>query len=185
VTYFSKQLIAFGSNNSTSAKAKSFMLKPYNPFFKRIFSIHSFVSNLMVKVFNLVFASLFLICAGLQWNDPDPYFWMPLYLSAALSCAYAFKDISAKRLNIFNIAVYSVYAAYLLFVENGVISWATEHNFDSLTQSMLASAPWIENTREFGGLSIMLVVCAVNLYTERRRISKENLLAEDEHPVNA
>ena len=139
----------------------------------------------MVKVFNLVFASLFLICAGLQWNDPDPYLWMPLYLLSVLSCVYAFKDISAKRLNMFNIAVYSPYALYNFVVKDGVFSWATVHNFDSLTQSMLASAPWIENTREFGGLSIMLVVCAVNLYTERRRISKENLLAEDEHPVNA
>ena len=22
----------------------------------------------------------FLVCAGLQWNDPDPYLWMPAYL---------------------------------------------------------------------------------------------------------
>ena len=139
----------------------------------------------MFKIFNVVFAVLFLICAGLQWNDPDPYLWMPLYLLSVLSCVYAFKNISAKRLNMFNIAVYSPYALYNFVVKEGVFSWAPEHNFDSLTQSMLASAPWVENTREFGGLSIMLVVCAVNLYTERRRISKENLLAEDEHPVNA
>jgi hypothetical protein len=150
-----------------------------------MFLLRTFVGNLMVKVFNLVFAFLFLICAGLQWNDPDPYLWIPLYLSAALSCVYAFKNISAKRLNIFNIAIYSAYAAYLFFVQNGVISWASEHNFDSLTQSMMANTPWIENTREFGGLAIMLVVCALNLYLERRQISKENLLAEDEKPVNA
>ena len=111
----------------------------------------------MFKVFNLVFVVLFLICAGLQWNDPDPYLWIPLYLLSALSCAYAFKGISAKRLNIFNIAVYSVYAVYLFVEQDGVLSWATEHHFDSLTQSMLASTPWIENTREFGGLFIMLV----------------------------
>ena len=104
----------------------------------------------MYKVFSLVFAVLFLISAGLQWNDPDPYLWIPLYLLSVLSCAYAFKGMSAKRLNIFNIAVYSVYAVYLFLEKDGVISWATEHHFDSLTQSMLASSPWIENTREFG-----------------------------------
>ena len=139
----------------------------------------------MFKIFSLVFGVLFLICAGLQWNDPDPYLWMPLYLSSVLSCVYAFKGISAKRLNIFNIAIYSVYAAYLLFEQDGVISWATEHHFDSLTQSMLASTPWIENTREFGGLFIMMVVCAINLYAKRQQVPNENPSAEDENPVNA
>ena len=60
----------------------------------------------MYKVFSIVFAVLFLISAGLQWNDPDPYLWIPLYLLSVLSCAYAFKGMSATRLNIFNIAVY-------------------------------------------------------------------------------
>ena len=138
----------------------------------------------MFKVFNLVFVILFLICAGLQWNDPDPYLWIPLYLLSALSCAYAFKGISAKRLNIFNIAVYSVYAVYLFVEQDGVLSWATEHHFDSLTQSMLASTPWIENTREFGGLFIMLVVCAINLYVSRQQLSNENLSEADENHVN-
>ena len=138
----------------------------------------------MYKVFSIVFAVLFLISAGLQWNDPDPYLWIPLYLLSVLSCAYAFKGICAKRLNIFNIAVYSVYAVYLFLEKDGVISWATEHHFDSLTQSMLASSPWIENTREFGGLFIMLVVCAINLYVGRQQLSDENFSEADEKHVS-
>jgi hypothetical protein len=139
---------------------------------------------MMFKVFSLVFGVLFVICAGLQWNDPDPYLWMPLYLLSALSCAFAFKGVVAKRLNIFNIAAYSVYAVYLLVEQDGVISWATEHHFESLTQSMLASAPWIENTREFGGLFIMMLVCAINLYVGRHQISSDNLSATDDNPVS-
>jgi len=139
----------------------------------------------MFKIFNLVFAVLFLICAGLQWNDPDPYLWMPLYLLSALSCAYAFKRINAVRLNIFNIAAYSAYAVYLFVAQDGVISWAVDHNFDSLTHSMLASAPWIENTREFGGLFIMLVVCSINLYVGSKQLSKENFADAEENHVSA
>jgi len=135
----------------------------------------------MFKIFNTVFAVLFVICAGLQWNDPDPYLWMPLYLLTALSCVYALKDISAKRLNMFNIAVYSPYALYNFVVEDGVLSWATAHNFDSLTQSMMASTPWIENTREFGGLITMIVVCAINLYASRHQVSNEIFIEEDEN----
>ena len=138
----------------------------------------------MFKVFNLVFGVLFLICAGLQWNDPDPYLWIPLYLLSALSCAYAFKQVKALRLNIFNIAIYSAYAIYLFVAQDGVISWATEHHFDSLTHSMLASSPWIENTREFGGLFIMLLVCIINLYFSRQQFPNENFTEEDDTHVS-
>ena len=140
--------------------------------------------NPVFKIFNLVFAVLFLICAGLQWNDPDPYLWIPLYLLSALSCAYAFKQINALRLNMFNIAVYLPYALYNFVVEDGVLSWATAHNFDSLTQSMMASTPWIENTREFGGLITMIVVCAINLYVSKQRVSDENSSEADDTHVS-
>jgi hypothetical protein len=49
---------------------------------------------------------------------------------------------------------------------------------------MLASAPWIENTREFGGLFIMLVVCAINLYFSRQQMSNENFTDSDETHVS-
>ena len=138
----------------------------------------------MYKIFNLIFGALFVICAGLQWNDPDPYLWMPLYLLSALSCAYAFKDVSAKRLNLFNIAIYLPYAVYNFVTTDGVLSWATEHHFDSLTQSMMASTPWIENTREFGGLFTMIVVCAINLYVSKQLVSNENSTEADDTQVS-
>jgi len=109
---------------------------------------------------------------------------IPLFLLSVMSCAYAFKRINALRLNIFNIAVYSAYAVYLFVAQDGVISWAVDHNFDSLTHSMLASAPWIENTREFGGLFIMWVVCSINLYVGRQYMSDENSTEADETHVS-
>ena len=81
--------------------------------------------------------------------------------------------------------MYSAYAVYLFVAQDGVISWAIDHNFDSLTHSMLASAPWIENTREFGGLFIMLVVCSINLYVSRQQLSKENFADAEENHVSA
>ena len=101
-----------------------------------------------------------------------------------MSCVLAFKHVSALRFNMFNIALYSAYAIYLFVAQDGVISWATEHHFDSLTQSMMASTPWIENTREFGGLFIMLVVCAINLYVSRQYVSNENSNEADETHVS-
>ena len=95
-----------------------------------------------------------------------------------------FKGNSAVRLNTFNIVLYGAYAVFLFLTKDGVISWATEHHFDSLTHSMMASTPWIENTREFGGLFIMLVVCAVNLYVDRQQTPAENLPEADETHVS-
>lgn len=122
----------------------------------------------MFKTITALCGLIFLVCAGLQWNDPDLYVWIPLYVLAALSCALAFWNRPAKRFNQALIAIYSAYAVYLFVTKDGVWSWMVDHQFDSLTQSMMATAPWIENTREFGGLFIMLVVCAANLWVQRR-----------------
>jgi hypothetical protein len=140
----------------------------------------------MFKVFNAVFGLVFVVCAGLQWNDPDLFLWIPLYLLAALSCAYAFFRVKASKLNSVILAVYGVYAGYLFLVEDGVLSWMVDHQFASLTQSMLASAPWIENTREFGGLFIMMVVCGVNLLVQRATASQnDGGLMDSQSPTTA
>jgi hypothetical protein len=127
----------------------------------------------MFKLFSALFALIFLVCAGLQWNDPDPYLWICLYGLAALSCVLALVNRPAKRFNLGLMAMYGVYAVYLFVTEDGVWSWMVDHQFDSLTQSMMATAPWIENTREFGGLFIMLIVCAVNVLVQRKRTDND------------
>ncbi len=42
-----------------------------------------------LKICNAVFAIAFLLAALVQYNDPDPYLWVPLYLTA-LACCIAF-----------------------------------------------------------------------------------------------
>jgi hypothetical protein len=62
------------------------------------------------------------------------------------------------------LGLYGLYAVYLLLDKNGVLSWANEHAAESLVTSMKAEKPWIEETREFGGLLILIAVFAVNLF---------------------
>lgn len=57
---------------------------------------------------------------------------------------------------------YLGYAVYLFFTKDGVLDWATKHDAESLVQTMKAEKPWIEDTREFGGLLILIVVLVVN-----------------------
>jgi hypothetical protein len=122
----------------------------------------------MVKALNIFFIIIFVISAALQYNDPDPYIWMPLYLYAALLCYLALKKDYNPALYFIGLAVYIVYAIYLFFNETGVLNWAKEHHAENIAQTMKATKPWIEETREFFGLMIVIFALIVNLIWLRK-----------------
>lgn len=124
----------------------------------------------VMRIFNIIFTILFVISAGLQYNDPDPFVWIPIYLFGAFLCWRAAQGKHFRSLYITAIVIYSAYALYLFFDYNGVLSWANEHAAESLVQTMKAEKPWIEETREFGGLLILIFAMAVNLiYSVRQK----------------
>ncbi len=49
-----------------------------------------------------------------------------------------------------------------MFDENGVIDWIKYHNASSIANTMKAETPWVEESREFFGLVIILIVLAIN-----------------------
>src|SRR5687768_16158955 len=99
-----------------------------------------------MKVFNLIFCLLFVFSAALQYNDPDPYIWIPIYLFGAILCWLAFRGKYFPKLYLFGIIVYAAYAAYLFFEKDGVLDWYRDHQAENLVQSMKATKPWIEAT---------------------------------------
>ncbi|NSL88765.1 transmembrane 220 family protein [Chitinophaga solisilvae] len=121
-----------------------------------------------MKVFNIVCCVIFIIFAGLQYNDPDPYIWMPIYLYSALFCALAASQRFFRPWYLAGILVYFVYALYLFFTKDGVIDWISQHQAENIAQTMKATKPWIEDTREFFGLFICIAVLGVNyLYSKK------------------
>ncbi len=125
-----------------------------------------------MKIFNSIFCILFIISAALQYNDPDPYVWVPIYLYGAWLCYRAVKGQYYPRAYIAGIIVYSAYALYLLFDKTGVINWWQEHDAENIVQGMKATKPWIEETREFGGLIILIIALSVNYYVSKKDVSK-------------
>jgi Transmembrane family 220, helix len=121
-----------------------------------------------MKILNLILCILFVVFAALQYNDPDPFIWIPIYLFAAFLCWRAYKGIHHRSLYVVAIGIYLLYAVYLVFDKNGVISWASEHAAESLVHSMKAEKPWIEETREFGGLVILIAAMAINFFLNRK-----------------
>ena len=122
-----------------------------------------------MKVLNILFVLVFILSAALQYNDPDPYLWIPIYLYGAFLCYLAYKNKYNSSLYIIGLVFYIGYAFYLFFDKQGVLSWANEHDAESITQTMKATKPWIEETREFGGLLILALVLSVNLLAVRRK----------------
>jgi len=43
----------------------------------------------MRKSVALVFGLIFLLFATVQYNDPGPQVWVPIYLAAVMACAWA------------------------------------------------------------------------------------------------
>ena len=39
-----------------------------------------------MRIINMAFIVVFVLSAALQYNDPDPYIWMPIYLYGAFLC---------------------------------------------------------------------------------------------------
>jgi len=121
-----------------------------------------------MKIFNFLFCIIFILFAALQYNDPDPYVWMPVYLYTAVLCWLAFRNKYFPGAYLLGIAVYTIYAVYKFFDENGVWDWMTKHQAANIADTMKAEQPWIEETREFFGLVILIVVLLIDYFYAKR-----------------
>ena len=122
-----------------------------------------------MKVFSLMFCLLFVFSAALQYNDPDPYLWIPIYMYGALLCWLAFRNKYYPKAYLIGIFIYLAYAIYLFFAKDGVLDWINKHNAEDIASTMKAEKPWIEETREFFGLIILIAVLSINFFYSKRR----------------
>jgi hypothetical protein len=122
-----------------------------------------------MRIFNIFFLVLFIFSAAVQYNDPDPYVWIPIYLCGAYICYLALTDRYYPMLCSISLTIYAVYALYLFVDVNGVWSWWSYHGAESLVQSMKAETPWIEEAREFFGLLLLIIAVAANMVWLKKR----------------
>lgn len=112
-----------------------------------------------------------MLSAILQYNDPDPYIWIPIYLYGALLCFLAIKGKYNSILYIIGLVIYIGFAIFLFVDDDGVLAWVQQHDAENIAQSMKATKPWIEQTREFFGLLLLSVAIVANMiwYSNSRR----------------
>ena len=128
-----------------------------------------------MKIFNYSFAIIFLIFAALQYNDPDPFLWIPIYLYPTYLCLQAARNQTVNQI-LYSIGLigFVPYAIYKMFDENGVIDWIKYHNAGSIASTMKAETPWVEESREFFGLVIIIIVMTIN-YQKIKKMAKTNV----------
>jgi hypothetical protein len=110
-----------------------------------------------MRVLDYVFAAIFLVMAGLQFNDPDPVYWVAIYGGAAL---VSLSKALGRYSEFWAAIVIGGAVAGLIYAVPGVLNFIEYGSFEELTGKMTASKPYIESTREFGGLLIVLIVLA-------------------------
>ena len=108
-----------------------------------------------MRALHLVFAALFAISAGLQYNDPDPVAWALLYLVATTLAAGAWRGASWVRP--VAVAVIAVCAAWMVSLAPGMGAFIERGDPALLAATMQAGDPVIEEAREFLGLAIVLL----------------------------
>jgi len=122
-----------------------------------------------MKVFNVFFCFVFIVFAALQYNDPDPYIWVPIYLYTAILCWLAFRNKFYPKAYWLGIVVYALYAVYKMFDQNGLLDWIEVHHAENIAETMKAEKPWIEESREFFGLLILIAVLVTDLIYAKRK----------------
>lgn len=103
-----------------------------------------------MKIFSYLFLLVFTLFALFQWNDPDPYLWIPIYgFSAYTSYCAANKYYNPMLLSLLILA-YLIGAIYLFPFQ--VSTWIS---MEQKAKSLQMNMPFIEEARE----SLGLIIC--------------------------
>ena len=119
--------------------------------------------SIALTILNVIFSVAFIVFAWFNLNDRDSWLWVPIYLVAAVLCGLAAFNYFFVIISIIAVSFYLIYAIVLFFVKDGVRDWITKYNAQHIAQTMQATKPYIEKTREFFGLLIISAALLINI----------------------
>ena len=119
---------------------------------------------MLLIILNAIFCLAFFAFAYVNANDKDAWLWVSIYLVAAICCGLAIFKKYYTTIYLVAISFYLIYAIVLFFAKDGVRDWIMKYNRESIVQSMQATKPYIEKTREFFGLLFISAALAINYF---------------------
>lgn len=119
---------------------------------------------MLLTILNIFFLIAFLAFAYVNLDDHDAWLWVSIYVVAAVCCGLAAFRKYYPMVYLAAIVFYLGYAIRLFFIKDGVLDWIRKYKTPSIVESMQATKPYIETTREFFGLLIISAALAMNYY---------------------
>ena len=117
--------------------------------------------TMVMTICNAIFLLIYLLCAAVQYNDPDGMVWAAMYLAAAAMCTLQFRRNPPRWLAPVLVAISVAWIAALLPNIIGQVS--IQEIFASISMRTRA----VEEAREIGGLSLVILWAAVLWHRQR------------------
>lgn len=117
-----------------------------------------------IDLFNITFCIAFIVFAYFNLNDDDSWLWVPIYMIPSFLCGLTLFNINLPIFYLLISIGYTAYAIHLFVIKDGVYDWIKNYNAPSIVASMQADKPYIEITREFFGLLIVVFSMLVNYF---------------------
>ncbi len=117
-----------------------------------------------MKILNIILCILFILFAAVQYNDPDPYIWVPIYLFTAGVCGYAAYGKYDRNVTLAGLLILGL---FMISYIPDVMDWI-KMGMPSIVETMKAEKKYVELTREFGGLLMCVAAGALNVWRSPR-----------------
>lgn len=112
-----------------------------------------------------IIAGVFILFAVFQYNDPDFYIWIPVYLVVAAVIILFDRDKYNRHIFQFLLGAYIL---GMISYSPEVFSWI-QNGSPSIANSMQAESPFIEFVREFFGLGICVIALSYYYFLISRK----------------
>lgn len=116
-----------------------------------------------MKIVNIILTIIFILFAAFQYNDPDAFTWIMLYSYVAVMSALAIFKRYSLPLLIPGIVIFAIYFIYLI---PNIFDWIASG--ENLMNRMNDAQPFIEQSREAGGILLGLITLIFHLVTRNR-----------------
>lgn len=111
-----------------------------------------------MRVVEFIAALLLLVMAAVQFNDPDPMYWIVVYGAAAwVVASHAFGRATGDIASI----VLGLIIAGLMIAAPGFWDYIRSGDLASISGEMAGSSSFVESAREFLGLIIALAALLI------------------------
>ncbi|MEZ0607206.1 transmembrane 220 family protein [Fibrella sp. WM1] len=115
-----------------------------------------------MKYLSLGFALLFIMFAAVQYNDPDPQVWVPIYGFAAVACLLACIGFGGRH-----VPTWFYWLMAVVYLGGAISQWPPSFEGFLLNEVGMKTMN-IELARESGGLAICALAMALLAWLGRK-----------------